>query len=527
MPLIDHFPSELPEPRKQQREALSFLENAFKDGVSFCILEMAVGAGKSGSAMTVSRALGGGIVATPQVALQSQYLRDFNNAAPLLGRGRFPCLKRDPSAFKAIPLIQEGVIPPRPELELSCASAPCLNKPASKRERIKDECERSGGCPYQTSLDVAQKSETIISNLHALLFSVMLSDKISKRRTLIIDEAHDLPAFFRDFLKVKFKIRRKVDHRELETVKTVEQWLRWLQLPAQMDLLSNEDSRDSYVARIEKLTKIGEVVFQYWDDEKDGQLWIELTPTNVGGFARTVLTTLAEKVVVMSGTFYGKETWCRQLGLDPTTVAYLHIASDFPKENRPVVFPRIMDLDLSHKNWQRNLPTAIEELRAILARHPNHKGLIHTNSYKMSRELSEALGDPRVVAHTAETFTGDLKAFYETSEPLVFMSPTITQGVDFYGDRARFQILIRPSYSSITDPYTKWLLENNRWDIYNWNALKIFGQTLGRVVRSKEDWGVTYLLSGTFMNLIKKSNSLLPLWVKQSMVKYENFHPNR
>lgn len=517
--MIHHFPKELPATRQQQEEATTFIENATKAGVKVVVLEMPVGSGKSGVAMTVSRYFGGGIVATPTIALQAQYLKDFKDTAPLIGRGRFPCLKKDENAFKSIPIIQKGTIPPKPLFEMSCAVGPCLNRPMSKRLRIKEECEALGGCPHQHSLDVAQRSETVVANLHSLMYAVSINETVSPRKALIIDEAHDLQKFMRDFLKVKFKVRRIVPDSEIKDLKTVEQWLNWLQRPEQLALLITEEARDSYKERLERLEKIGEAVFEYWPDPDDGELWVELTPVNIANACQSMLFSLADVIVLMSGTIYSKEMFLRPLGVSLDNAAFLRIDSDFPVQNRQVVLPRNPGLDLSHKSWKANLPIALAEIKNIIDHHKDYKGLIHTSSYRMSQEVVEGLQGYKVISHESFDFQDKLKEFYESEESCVFISPVCAQGVDFKNDLARWQIIIRPQFASITDPYVKYLLDKNWWQIYYYQAAIVFGQQLGRIVRSKEDCGITYLLSSSFTGLINKTNHLLPGWLKKGFVR--------
>jgi len=519
--LLEHFPAtEIGgEARSQQVEALEFAQGAFDDGVNMVVIEAPVGSGKSGVAMAISRAMGGGIVAMPTVQLQSQYLDDFENTAPLLGRSRFPCLRTDPDAAEAIPVILRGEIPVRPELDFSCATAPCLNRPSRIYKRIKEECEDDLGCPHQHSIDVAQRSETIISNLHSLLFSVYLSEKISKRSVLIIDECHELQSFMRDFLKVKFKVRRIVHQSEIAHLRTTDDWLDWLKEPEQMVLLSTQEKKDSYLERLERLSKIGEAVFKTWSDENDHTLWVELTPIYVGAACKSMLFSLADKVILMSGTIYNKDLFLKPLGVDPNLAAFIRISSDFPVENRPIVLPRRATLDLSHKNWDRNFDQAIADIKYLMANHSEEKGLIHTSSYRMSREICKALNDPRVIGHESQDFAIKLEKFYASKEPKILVSPVISQGVDFKEDLARWQILVRPRYATLADPYIKYLLNNGGWPVYNYMTAVVFGQETGRIVRSNTDSGVTYLLSSTFRNLLSKSSHLLPLWQKQGFVK--------
>jgi Rad3-related DNA helicase len=124
----------------------------------------------------------------------------------------------------------------------------------------------------------------------------------------------------------------------------------------------------------------------------------------------------------------------------------------------------------------------------------------------------------RVLSHTSDDFTEKLQAFYDSDKPLVFISPSVREGVDFKDDLARFQCIIRPPYAPATDPYFKWLISNGRWDLYYRQAAVEFGQMLGRPVRHKGDHGVTYLISSTFGPFLEKISNQLPTWQKAAFV---------
>ena len=514
--LLSYFPQELREARTQQKTVLNFIEQSFKNGINVVICEMPTGAGKSGVSMALTRAFKGGIITTPRISLQQQYLNEFERTSPLIGRSRFSCLKLDPGASKTIQIIKDGNIPFRPQLEVSCAAAPCLSKPQSKRDRIKAECGNQGGCPHQIHIDVANQTESVISNLHSLAYSVSLNERIGKPNILVMDEAHNLEGFIRDFAKLRFTIRRKVLHSEISTLKTTEQWRQWLSLPEQLNLLSTEELRDSYVARLEKLSKLNETVQQYWDDPKTGNFIVDLTPTYVGGLAQSLLFSLSDKIVLMSGTILSKEMYCKPLGLDPQKVAIIQISSDFSVKNRKVYLPKHKDLDLSFKNWGKNIGRSCKEIERILAKHPNQKGLIHVNSYRAAKQIAEMFGNRRVLSHTSDDFQEKLKHFYNSKEPLAFISPVISEGYDFKDDFSRFQIIISPAYPSIQDSYVKYLLDNGYWQSYNYETLKTLMQTLGRPVRSKEDFAETYLLDSRFYGFLKKTWKLIPQWQQEA-----------
>lgn len=515
---IKHFPTEIGTPRPQQIEAIEFIETSFANGIKYVIPESPVGSGKSGMAITVSRACGGSITAMPTTQIQQQYLNEFDRVAPLVGRSRFPCLKLDPRARDCYPIIQAGEMPPRPQLELSCASAPCLNRPRTKQQQIKESCDAMGGCPHEMHIEVAQREETVVANMHSLLYSVSLNERITKRPVLILDECHGLFKFIQGFSKVQFLVRRKVLDLEIKHLKTTEMWRQWLNLPEQLGLIRKEEAVDSYISRLEKLEKLGETVQSYYNDPQTGYLKVTITPVYVGALAQSLLFSLADKIVLLSGTILSKELFTRPLGIDPQTASYKQIESDFPVENRKVFLPRLDNLDLSYKNLDANLPRAAAEIKRIMDLYPGKKGIIQTNSYSISKKVVDLLIDKRIIHHSSEDFAEKLKQFKESSDS-VFLSPIIAEGYDFANDLCRFNLIISPSYEPAGDEYVKWLLEKGGWPQYRYAATKVLLQQLGRGVRHNKDYCDNYLIDSRFTGFLSKVRSLIPEWQLRSIRK--------
>jgi len=109
-----------------------------------------------------------------------------------------------------------------------------------------------------------------------------------------------------------------------------------------------------------------------------------------------------------------------------------------------------------------------------------------------------------------------LEEFYKASGNRVFLSPNCSQGVDFKQDRARFQIILRVPYLNTQDPFLAYKVAND-FPWYNHQALVTFGQQIGRVNRSEDDFGVTILVDDRFPKFIKKNSLYLPKWVKDSI----------
>jgi ATP-dependent DNA helicase DinG len=145
------------------------------------------------------------------------------------------------------------------------------------------------------------------------------------------------------------------------------------------------------------------------------------------------------------------------------------------------------------------------------------KGLIHVPSYEAGQEIVRGLADERVITHEKHDFQERLRYFFDTPEPLVFVSPVCQQGVDFKQDRARFQIIVRIPYMNTSDEFVNKKVQNDfQW--YNYKALVVFGQQIGRVNRSENDFGVTFLMDSRFNKFVAKNGKKLPKWLKDAIV---------
>ncbi len=68
------------------------------------------------------------------------------------------------------------------------------------------------------------------------------------------------------------------------------------------------------------------------------------------------------------------------LGLNPNEVYHIKVDSPFPPSQRPIELN--IAGKMSSNRIKRSAPKTLPILEAILKKHKNDKGLIHTNSYK-------------------------------------------------------------------------------------------------------------------------------------------------
>lgn len=517
MNLLQHFPTRLGQPREQQKRGLSFLSQSDKP---FSILEMPTGSGKSGVAVGSCAGYGSSYLVTPTKSLQSQYSEDFHgDSVQLRGRANYNCTYNKPELNrKIIHLIKKGQSFPMPSKYDSCGSAPCIPLRNGKRKAFIEECTTSSGpCPYTTMIEECQGHDLVIANPYSLIYISYFGGHLSQRELLVVDEAHDLIKVIRSIATLNITVNRLVAPKEIEGLVSPIQWLNWLKRAEQQGTFTDKSEFEKYLAKLEKLEKSEsaygkKAIVKCFHDSDNDKFKVTFIPDYVGGLARELLFNLGKKVVLLSGTIPDYRGFCMELGIPLDEVDFLRIASDFPAANRPVFLPKTQ-LDLSHKNWNKNLASACKEVDRIIALYDNKRTIIHCPSYRKSHQVAELLKSPKVITHEPENFQEKLGLFLKT-EGAVFVSPSVAQGVSFDGSKAENQIIMTPSYANIDDPLVKYRLDNGQWAWYNTQALIVFLQQCGRVVRSRDEVGHTWLLDVRFNTLIQKCWKQIPEWFR-------------
>jgi len=513
--------------RQQQDEALKKISDAYNSGIKFVVGDFPVGSGKSLMAVSVVNALTSGYVVMPNNNLVAQYSKSFDDVRTLRGRKWLPCTYGDPETNRyVLPLIHQGKIF-RVEEHQSCSGARCTKKPSSKKQKVIAECAKSGPCPYTEAVEVASKANVVVTNLHAFSSQNLYNPHMfGHRKVIIVDEAHLLHSFLRGYLTTGFTIDRMVATKEVDWITTFEQWIAFLSAPEQVATFNTEDKRDDYKARIEKLQQIGEGVYgsppitNLVHDPDNETFRVEFVPNSVGGAAKSLIYDYADFVVLMSGSWGDKTTSMREIGLDPAETRFISMPSDFPKENRPVVLAPD-DLDMSHRNWEQNLPKLVAFIKAKMKKHPNEKGLIHVPSFSKGWQIIKALKSDRILGHVSEDFHHKFDEFIKSDKPVVFVSPSCTEGVDLKDDLCRWQVLTAVPYPPAGSGFYQRLLSKGGWLTYNTHTLRQIMQMLGRPVRSKTDHAVSYMADTRFNGFIQKMWKNIPQWLRDGFVPYE------
>lgn len=185
----------------------------------------------------------------------------------------------------------------------------------------------------------------------------------------------------------------------------------------------------------------------FWSEEnKEGGVDYIARPLDAAPFLPELVKEMGTMRVYMSAFPGTKEVFCRSLGLPEEKVAWLNLRSSFEPKNRPIIMGAVGSMSM--RNIEATLPSFLRITKTILDLHGNEKGVLHCGSYKLGaaivnhfkgtghefRLLFPKSADEREKAYINHT---------TSPSPTVLVSPSMTEGFDFMGDLATWQIIAK------------------------------------------------------------------------------------
>ncbi|MFC6716155.1 helicase C-terminal domain-containing protein [Natrialbaceae archaeon GCM10025810] len=546
--IFDEFPA--PSFRGAQEQALRDIRDAFEAGNDVVLVRAPTGSGKSllaravaGCARTVDEAepseAAGAYYTTPQVSqlddvAEDDLLTDLNI---IRGKSNYTC-----------------ILPG--ELETPVNQAPCV------RERGYD-CDVQHRCPYFSDRAIASNREIAAMTL-AYFMQTAGSDVFRKRDVVVIDEAHGLAEWAEMYATIQLGPRTVPfwDELAVPEIDGLERAARYAENLSQRctrrkdELLAQEKLTAADVRERDRLQElIGELDW-FVSDYRDPQsptTWlvdqsepssggrrggesgdgggeggeggpITIKPMNPEMYLKHTVWDRGNKFALLSATILNKEAFCRQVGLDPEHVALVDVEHTFPVENRPLY--DVTRGKMTYDERGETLPKVARTIVRIMQRHPDEKGLVHAHSYDIQRRLADLLRDfgvgDRVRVHSRDGRDADLEAWKASSDPDVFLSVKMEEALDLKGDLCRWQVLCKAPFLNTSDSRVAHRLEEGQWAWYYRAALRTVIQACGRVVRAPDDYGATYLVDSSLLDLFERSRTDMPDWFAEQVDRLSN-----
>ena len=527
--IIENFPFE--NPREGQLEIIADIEEAISKGYKYIILEAGTGTGKSAVATTLARMYESAYILTMTKQLQKQYADEFD--FPLVkGRGNFDCLKDgfdvtcDMGACKTAPKSSKFFCP------YGISKNPTLTGELAFQDSFGGDVffQTNDHCKYWQQKANAINSPITLMNYDYAILELNYVKHFGKRSLLILDEAHNIEDKLMRTMEINLYNRQlEKDIKKVispQTLKSAEkgEWI--MEIDAIQghysdieikDLPTNKADRiNSTIAKLKSLKTNLEKEPGNWVIDAD-EHGVSFKPLRVNHYAEDYLFKHGDVVIFLSATILSHKMFSKWLGLDPREVYHIQVDSPFSVEKRPI------ELNLAGKmsksRVKQSAPKSIEILQKILKRHEGEKGLIHTHSYKCQQYIINNLYSNRLISHGNNNRERVLKYFEEDENPLVLVSPSMSEVVDLPYDKCRFQVIYKIPFPYLGDKQVHMRMKKDqRW--YAYKTAMTLMQAYGRGMRAEDDSCVTYILDSDIQMLLKSPlyKSLIPEFFKEAIV---------
>lgn len=526
-------------PRKQQEEAIELALKAFlENNKRYVILEAGTGVGKSAIGVTVARYLsrnlpadedvgGGAYFLTTQKILQQQYENDFGNSqgsmCSLYSASNYRCSYHKKN---------------------DCKTSQQMLRTEKKGSAFFKNC--MGSCAYKNKKKAFLESDSSVTNFNYFITESTYSGKITPRKLLVVDEAHNTESVLSNFVEVSVsqyfcdklikcewpkkitpvnfaKWIKNVYYPSLQLKVThFEQQLEKMGLKSRLEELRTismkYDMLSSHAKKLEKFLKdytSDNWVMEIQETEKRGYKKVVYRAIDVSSFAEEYLFRLGQKVLLMSATILDPESFAKSLGIKKEEYDVIRIPSPFPVDNRPIFQSTVGSMASSQ--IQNSLPKLKSAVEAILEAHKGQKGIVHCHTYRIANYLKNNIRSKRLLVHRSDNRDAVLEKHIKSKSDTVLLSPSMSEGVDLKGDLSSFQIICKIPYPYLGDPIVKKRMNKNK----GWYALqtaKSIVQSCGRSVRNESDQAVTYILDNDWHNFFRRNSNIFPEDFKKAII---------
>jgi Rad3-related DNA helicase len=575
----DHFP--FPEIRPQQEAALQAVEEVYRTGKKFVIVEAPTGSGKSGcgiAAVSHAKTLPyiedfqpAGYYLSPIKSLTAQLRQDFESRGlvELKGRANYTCTYfKDEDTGEYLNCDEGGDL--------------CAEIKKRMSELDEEEQERLGPfactyCPYKSAKEAFINLPMGVTNFAYYLAETSHVGLLPKRNLLTLDEAHNTEQLILGSVSVDITYRRCQDVGLQVTIPTIKpgqtlkaiEWIKETYLPALEKTLHNykleldgyDDLTKKEVSKLQKKAKrlimFRQSLNKFIGDEEVLTEWIVWTDLDKGSptsgaiiikpltavqFAQDMLFNKARKVLIMSATIGDFDIFMRNLGIPKKDAVCVRLDSDFPLENRPIYYRPVGSMsstkvtcpdcagDGCYKCFQSGtvkaidvtLPKMVKKIEEILnhKNYVNKKGVIHCHTYKIAKYLMA-------------NFSPEIRARITTHEGAKDREDAIARHLA----SSEPSVLLSPSMTEGLDlkddssrfsiivkvpyapltPYVKARMERDP-DWYAQQAALTIVQATGRSNRHKNDKAHHFILDSAFGYFVGKNEKMFPKYWLDSII---------
>jgi Rad3-related DNA helicase len=418
--------------------------------------------------------------------------------------------------------------------------------------QFKDVPHNRGGCPYYGKKKIAKEKPYMMTNISLLMANSLIPDVVDagfeQRELLCLDECHSVDDFALMF--VGFSVSENSVPIEWDMVDlpdesaSMDRVVEWLSedlmahvveqindLESQRDSITFTSRQQDQLDELRRFQQrvsnfLGDVEDHHWTrthDSYGGSEKIEFEPVFVGRFLDDYLWSQAHKVVCASATI--PPNFVEEVGLDDRDVGRIDVPSTFPPERRPIITTESVG-KMTQKERDKTIPKMADQIARICNLWEGHSVIAHANSYKIAERLYDRL--PQNVQRRTRLQDGDRREAsledwvdapvdeegpYRDTGGQLFLSVAQEEGISLDDDQARVGIVAKCSYPYLGDERISYRVnELGDWEFYSAQAVTALQQSVGRTMRSKDDWSACYILDDSAVQLIERNEEMFESW---------------
>ncbi len=527
--ILENFPFE--QPRVGQLDIIQDIQEAIQQGYKYIILEAGTGTGKSAVTTTLAKLYGSAYILTMTKQLQAQYADEFG--FPLVkGRSNFGCMQDNFDSTCNMGTCKTTPVSHNFSCLYGISKNPTLDAGIAFDDSFGNSVffQSENHCNYWQQKANAINSPISLMNYDYAILELNYVKHFGTRSLLILDEAHNIENKLMRTMEVNlYNTRIQKDINKVISAQTLKDgqlkdWI--LEVEALQDAYEDielvnipankADRIRSTVSKLKNLRVNLEKEPKNWVIDAD-EYGVSFKPLKVHHYAKNNLLKYGDVCIFMSATILSHKMFSKWLGLDPDEVYHIKVDSPFNPKNRPVSLS--LAGKMSKSRIKQTAPKTIPILQEILEKHKNDKGLIHTNSYKCQQYIKKHLPNSRLISHTPRNREAVLKHFEEDENPLVLVSPSMSEGVDLPYDKCRFQVIYKIPFPYLGDKQVYMRQKRDqRW--YAYKTVMTLMQAYGRGMRAEDDSCFTYILDSDVNMLLRSPiyRSLVPEFFKEAII---------
>jgi len=539
----EHFPFK--EPRPMQSVAIRAISNAWEEGHKYVFLEAPTGFGKSAIAITLARERPNAFILVSTKTLQKQYVtEELYKTIDVRGRSNFTCTQVETRTC------DEGLCQGGFECEYRPRRAndeiPLPANAITIVETPRDILWKEPGstlCRYWDQKCRAMNHKYPILNYSYFLHETFHAGDFQKRNRLICDEAHNIEDSLMKFISFSMSdndlkvVGCRIPKNDISISEWVESIKDWqenfeLELKNVREVTEDSDEKKKDIEIINKIKRLSEKIdkckFTIEELSENKENWIidnvvensirkvTFKPIFVKKWANRFFDK-AELFLLQSATIIDANAMAESLGLPEKECLFIKAPSDFEPEKRPIYYKPVGKMSREHID--KSLLSLIEEIKKLMKKYPKDKGVIHTHTYKIQNFILNNIESNRLIANRPEELKkrdAIIRKFMGSVRPMILVTPSAFEGMDFKYNTCRWQVLCKIPYPSMGDKQVKKRMGlDPHW--YQWKTVLRLVQTYGRGMRAKDDWCDTYIFDSSFSYFQSRNRELFPGWFTEAL----------